>query len=68
MIFQNLWNEVMLDFTKRVCEILKCNDHRALFYPGFVDDMCHLSSFISFHFKYFRRVALQQYRFSRGPP
>ena len=43
MKFQNLWNEVMMDFTKCILEIKKCNDHRALFYPGFVDDMCHLS-------------------------
>ena len=32
-----------MGFTKRVSEINKCNDHRALFYPGFVDGMCHLS-------------------------
>ena len=43
MIFQNLRNKVMMDFAKRVFEIEKCNDHRALFYRGFVDDMCHLS-------------------------
>ena len=43
MIFQNLRNKVMMDFTKRVFEIEKCNDHRELFYPGFVDDICHLS-------------------------
>ena len=43
VIFQNLRNKVMMDFTKRVFEIVKCNDHRALLYPSFVDDMCHLS-------------------------
>ena len=43
MIFQNLRNKVMMDFTKRVFEIDKCNDHRASFHPRFVDDMCHLS-------------------------
>ena len=32
----------MMDFAKRVFEIENCNDHRPLFYPGFVDDMCHL--------------------------
>jgi len=29
--FQNLWNEVMMYFTKCILEIEKCNDHRALF-------------------------------------
>ena len=42
-IFQTFWNIVMMDFTKRVFEMEKCIDHRALLYPGFVDDMCHLS-------------------------
>ena len=27
MIFQNLRNKVMMDFTKRAFEIEKCNDH-----------------------------------------
>ena len=43
MKFQNLWNEVMMDFTKCILGIKRCNDHQALFYPAFVDDMCHLS-------------------------
>ena len=31
MIFQNLRNKVMMDFTKRVFEVEKCNDYRACF-------------------------------------
>jgi len=31
MIFQDFWDKVLMDFTK------------VLFYPGLVDDICHLS-------------------------
>ena len=32
----------MMDFIKSIFEIEKHNDNLALFYPGLVDDMCHL--------------------------